>query len=872
MGAYRLLLRLYPSFFREEYGDELERLFARRRRDADGLFAVLSLWAEAVTDTMANATRVHLDVMRQDLRTTIRGLRRTPGFAAAAILITALGVGATTAAFTLTDHVLLRPLPFPASHELVKIWEASSERPIGVRSLRGTNDVSPGSYLDWKETSRSFSAMGAYATVSANIVGYGEPERLDGVSMAVDALTAVGVPPALGRSLTPADDAYGAPCAILIGDGFFRRRFGADPSMVGSRISLADESCLVAGVMPPGFEFPSRTTSFWRPFRFSPEMREVRDDNYLRVIARRKPGVSLEQAQAEMAAVSASIARLHPKDEIPAAAVIGLRDEVSDQSRMLLVALAGAALCVLLIACTNLASLVIARATARARELAVRTAMGAGRGRLVRQMLTESLVLAAIGGGIGLVIAVAAIPTAARLVPTILPIAEIPPVNWRMLLAAAIATVGTGVGFGVLPALRATRMTSAGALRDGARSGTSRSTERTRAILVVAQVTASIVLVVTAGLLIRALVRVQSTPLGFEPGHVLSLRTPLSWDRYGPRATRVEFYERVLRDVTALPGVTGAAFTSFLPMTMRAGIWPVVLPGESEPAGGASSRYITPEYFRVMRIPVLAGREFDRTDGPSSQPVAIVSQALVRDYFKGQPALGRTFQFGPGGDRTIVGVVGDVRVRGLERGSEPQVYLPAPQQLDNQSLNYLPKDLVVRIDPTRPGVTIAGLVGPIRQIVRNADPQQPISDVQPLSAIVEGETADRSVQVRVLGGFAALSCLLAAVGLHGLLAFLVSMRMREFGVRLALGASPVQILTLVARRGLWLGAAGISVGVGLAYAAGRSLEALLAGISPADPVTLAAAVGLALAMTVVGSLLPAVRASRANPRDALQAD
>jgi putative ABC transport system permease protein len=876
MRLYRLLLRLYPSSFRHEYGAELCRIFARRRRDASGPPAVAAFWLATIADVVFNAGRVHFDILRQDLRTTGRALRRAPGFAAAAILVTALGVGATTAAFTLTDHVLIRPLPFPDADRLVKLWEGAPQRPLNSRSLLGTNDVSPASYFDWKEMARSFSIMGAYGFTAANIVGHGEPERLDGVAISADALEAIGIAPAIGRRLTAADDTPGAACAILISDGFFRRRFGANVGILGQPIRLGDESCEVAGVMPRGFEFPSRTIAFWRPARFQDGQREDRGDNYLRVVARLQPGVSIDQAQAELAVVAATLRQTHPKDEIPTAAVIGLRDEVSGQSRTLLIAVVGAAACLLLIACTNLASLVIARATARGRELAVRTAMGAGRVRLVRQLLTESLVLASIGGGLGVLLAIGAIPTAARLVPTILPIADIPPVDVRMLLVAALVTAGTGLGFGVLPALRASRMASASGLRDSTRTGASRRTERTRAALVMAQVSISIALVVSSGLLIRALIRVQSTPTGFDSANVLSLQTPLPWEKYGPTTTRVEFYDRVLGEIRKLPGVTGAAYTSFLPMTMPGGVWPVAVPGRIPEPGRndmAFSRYVTPEFFQVMRIPVITGREFDATDSPASQPVAIVSRDFVRNYLEDGPAIGRTFTFGPGGERTIIGVVGDVRVRGLERATGPQVYMPHTQQRDNQSLVYLPKDLVVRIDPGTPGaVSLDALVAPIRQIVRNADSQQPIAMVRPLDDIVEGETAARSVQVRVLGAFAALSCILAAVGLHGLLAFLVSARTREFGVRLALGAEPRQILTLVAWRGLVLGLAGIAVGVALAYGAGRWLESVLVGVRPTDPPTLAIAVGIAVTMTLAGSLMPAFRASRTDPRNALQAE
>jgi predicted permease len=818
----------------------------------------------------------HLDLLRQDLRQAFRALPRSRGFAAAVIVVTALGVGATTAVFTLADYVLLRPLPFPESDRLVKILQGSAARPASLRGLRGTNDVSPALYLAWKATP-SFAAMGAYGLASANLSGSGEPERLDGAVITADVLEVLGIAPAAGRALTRDDDTAGAPCRVLISDGLWRRRFGADRSILGNRVRLDDEPCEVVGVMPGGFNFPARTTTFWRPARFAPDDARNFGNRFLTAIARLRADWSFDQARAALATRSASLAPTWPPEFASVAPVMmQLRDEITDQSRMLLFALTGAAACLLLIACTNLASLTLARSTARARELAVRTALGAGRGRLIRQLLTESLVLTVVGGVLGAILGIVSVPTAARLVPTQLPVAEVPGVDMRLLIISAIATLGTTIGFAVLPAFRAARRAGAGDLRDSSRTGTSRSTSRLRDALVIVQVSVSIVLLMGTGLLLRALVRVQSTPTGFTPDRAITVRTLLPFPEYGLQARRDEFYRRVIHDVTALPGVTAAAYTSYLPMTMRGGVWDVTVPGREVQPGrieNASARFITPAYFRAMEIPLVAGRPFDESDASQSEPVAIVSQSFVTSYLDGQQAIGRMFQFGPAGRRTIVGVVGDVRVRGLESRSEPQVYLPSPQQGDNRIIGYFPKDLVVRVsayDSDR--AALDALLPAIRQIVWNVDPDQAVSDARPLGAIVEGETVTRAVQVRVLGVFAATSCVLAAVGLHGLLAFIVSARAREFGVRLALGAEPRQVLALVARRGLMLGGAGGLLGLWIAYVAGRGIESLLAGLSPADAATLTAALGCALVMTLAGSLLPALRAARTNPRDAMQID
>lgn len=873
MRLYRLLLRLYPAPFRNEYGEELCTIFSRHRREAAGPFAVLALWVGAVVDITTNAARVHLDILRQDLRHSMRSFLRTPGFTLTAIIVTAIGVGATTAAFTVADHVLVRPLPFRDPDALVKILEGGANRPATLRGIRGTNNVSPANFLSWRELSSSFEAMGAYGFVTSNLVGTGEPERLDGVSITYDALEMTGVRPAMGRPLAKADDQPGAPCSVLISDGFWRRKFGGEASIVGRSLNLDAESCVVAGVMPQGFAFPTRNTVFWRPIRLPPDPGD-RQNHFLWVIARLKPGVSRPQARADLAAVSATLARLYPQDNAEVGtAMMDLREEVGDQPRMLLFGLIGASACLLLIACTNLASLLIARTTSRGRELAVRTAMGASRERLLRQLLTESVLLALCGGAFGLVIATLAVPLAVKLVPTALPIVEVPAIDLRMLMIAALGTLGTGIAIGVLPAFRAARQASGG-LRDGARTGSNRRTQRVRAGLVIAQVSVSIVLLVSVGLLVRALLRVQGTSPGFSTEGVLTMRTSLPMTKYGLQAPRVEFYRRVMEGVSALPGVTGVAYTSYLPMTMRGGIWPVVIAGQAEaPGNTASARFVTPEYFRVMEIPWKSGRGFQESDSLGAQPVAIVSERFAQAYLDGESPIGRTFQFGPSGQKTIVGVVGEVRVRGLERSSEPQVYLPYQQQRDNSTLGYMPKDLVVRLAAGQAGEEQMGvLAGTIRRIVAGADPNQPIADIQPLSAIVEGETAARSVQVRVLGGFAVLACLLAAVGLHGLLAFVVSARKREFGIRLALGAEPREILTLVARRGLLLGIVGVAVGVVVAYFAGRWMESLLVGVSPTDATALAIAVGVSIGMTLVGSLLPAIRAAKTSPTEAMRAE
>jgi putative ABC transport system permease protein len=863
MTLHRLLMRLYPKSFRHEYGEELRRVFERRRREADSIGSAALLWAGEIADTIGTAARVHADILRQDLRHTRRSLARSRGFAAAAILVTALGVGVTTAAFTVTDHVLLKPLPFAEPDRIAKLWESTPQY--------SDTDVSPANFRDWQARATSFSTMGAYTEGnSASLTGRGDALSLDLSLMSPNLTRLLGVTPEIGRGFLDSENAPGRASVVLLSDRLWRTAFNADPGVIGTTVTLDAEQWTVVGVMPASFQFPSRTTDVWIPLIFTEASFEDRSNQYLRVLGRLKPGVTREAARAEMATIAKALEREYPADNKDVGvSIVDLRDGVSRQSRMLLYTLVAASACILLIACTNLASLLVARASVRERELAVRAALGAGRERLVRQLLTEGAVIGALGGALGLAVAVLAVPTIVQLVPARLPLAAAPSLDLRMLAIAALVTAITVLGFGVLPAFRASRPSSS--LKDGARATVSRHTERLRAGLVVAQVALSVVLLVGAALLVRALWRVQAVDPGFRADNVLTFRATLPTSTYGPQAKRVAFYRRVIDEVNAVPGVTGAAYTSWVPMTMRGGIWPVFLPGQPRDPNGAPSvsvRYVTDAYFDVMGTPLRIGRPFDARDSIDGEKTAIVSESFAKAHFPGEDPRGKRF-FLAFFDRTIVGVVGDMRVRGLERESEPQVYLPYQQQLDDMMIFYNPKDLVVRLaDPSQQ----ARVTAAVREIVNKIEPNLPIADVRMLSAIVGSDWLPRETQVQVLGAFAGLACLLAAVGLHGLLAFIVNARSREIGVRLAMGAAPSQVLALITRRGFVLATAGVTIGAGLAYLAAHSMRALLAGIDPSDPVALAFAVGAALLGAAAGTMWPAIRAARTSPTEALRAE
>lgn len=858
---WRLLLHLLPAAMREAHGAEMTAMLRRDLSQARGLRALV-VFVTAVIDLAWNALVAHAEATALDLRDVWRSARRAPGLAVSVVVVTALGVGAATAAFSVADHVLLRPLPFAQPEALVKLWQDQTSR--GYSRM----ELSPGNFDDWRAQSSSFQSMSAYAAGSANAMTPAGPLRLDTAEVSATLFETLGVGAALGRAFFAADDAPSATPPVVLSDHVWRSTFAASPDVLGTTVTLNGTAHVVVGVMPPWFEFPTRDVDLWLPLRFTPEDLEDRANVYLRVVARLRPGVTIAQARADLNAVAAGLARAFPEaNDQTGATVVALRDEVPRQSRTMLLALAGASVAVLLIACANLASLFLARSVARQRELSVRLAMGARPRRLARQVLTESLALAAVGGVAGALLAIVAVPAAAALVPTALPVAEAPRADLRMLSLAALAALATGVGFGLVPAWRIARQ-SGGELRHGARVFGTRGTERLRGLFVAGEVAATIVLLVTVGLFLKALWQVQAIDPGFDPRGVVTARTALPLPKYESVTARTQFYQQVLDEVRATPGVESAAYTSFLPMVMGGGIWPVLLPGTTVPedARAASVRFVTPGYFATMRVPIVRGRDVADTDRQDTQYVAVVSQSFAELYWPGQDPLGRHFSTALQ-ERVVVGVAGDVRVRGLERESEPQVYLPAPQVPDGGLSFYIPKDLVVRAS-TAP----ASIVPAVRAAVMRADPQQPVSDVQLMTDVVDRQMASRSTQLSVLASFAGVALLLALVGIHSLLAYVVAARAQEIGVRMALGATRGQVLALVARRAAWLAAIGVAAGVAVAYATSRSVQALLAGISAADLATYLAAVAAAVVTTLLGSVLPAWRATQVDPVAAMRAE
>ncbi|HEX6133091.1 MAG TPA: ABC transporter permease [Longimicrobiales bacterium] len=857
---YRILLRLYPAGFRREYGDEMAALFAARA-SAEGGAGRIRLLAGAAADTVANAVPLHVEMLGQDLRYTARTLRRAPGFALTAILVTAIAVGANTAAFSVADFVLLRPLPFPEPETLVRLCAGPRTGPVGWGC---NNQLSPADYRDFRDQTSSFAALGAYMRDAVNLVDGGEPARVPTAFVTSEVLPLVGVRPLLGTWHEPDADATSMP-TVVIGHGLWQSRFGGDRNVLGRIVGLDGAAHAVVGVMPPEFRFPGRDVQLWTPLRLVEADFEDRGNNYLEAVGRLADGVTFEQARADLDVIVERLARAYPEtNEETGVSFFRMREEFSPRNRLMLQALCGAALCILLLACANLANLLLARASVRERELAVRAALGAGRERLARQMITESIALAAVGGAAGVLVAVLMFPLLSLLVPSSLPIGSVPGLNLRMLALAAVFTALTGIGFGVAPALRAGGRASLDALRGG-RAGAHR--QRYRAVLVAIEVGLCVVLLVSSGLLLRAVLRVQSVDAGFRADGVLTLRTVLPKPEYGSAEKRDRFYGDVLAQVRRLPGVRSAAYTSGLPMVMTGGIARVVLPGQEVRRDAdyrVSRRYVTPGYFAALGVPLLAGRDLE--DADATRSVAVVSESFAERYWPGEDALGRAFLF-QGSTRVVVGVVGDIRVRGLERESEPQMYLPSSHIGDTPLSFHDPKELVVRTA----GSELA-LVPAVRDIIRRVDPDQPVSDVRTLSDVLATQTAPRHAQVRVLAALAIIALLLAGLGIHGLLAYTVAQQRHDIAVRLALGAEPARIARNVVRNGMSIVLLGVVPGLLVAVAAAGSMRALLFGVPTLDPVTIVATVVVCIAMAATGAWLPARRALRVSPMSVMRAE
>ncbi|HEX6107186.1 MAG TPA: ABC transporter permease [Gemmatimonadales bacterium] len=819
------------------------------------------------------------DSLLHDLRYAVRSLRQRPGFAAVAVLTLALGIGANSAIFSVVNGVLLRPLPYAAPEELTIVqggWETQPDAELSVSE-----------YWDFKERQRSHLAIGAFAGGSVALTGTGAPERLSAGFVTADLLQALGVSPVLGRSFAPEEDLPGRPAVVLLSDGLWRRRFGADPGLVGRTILLDDAPATVLGIMPPGFQLPTHFTGtgaeLWAPLQLDPATdRTERGWHFLDVVGRLRPGTDLATADGEAASLMAAMKAEYPGEYHPSfhGSAGPLDVAVVGEAKPALLVLLGAVALLLLIACANVAGLLLARGEARQREMALRTALGADRRRLVTQLLTESVVLALAGAALGLLLAVWALRALVLAAPPSLPrLDSIAVDGWVLGFTAAVA-IASGIVFGLAPALHAARPDLTGALVEGGRGGTAGAArQRFRRGLVVAQIALALVLIAGAGLLVQSFLRLRAVDPGFDPEGVLTARVELSPVRYERSDQIRRFYDELIRRLEELPGVGSAAAVRALPMTgqLEIGDWSFLqegrfssppLPTEWTPADW---QVVTPEYFRTMGIPVLQGRGVEDGDRIGAPGAVVINQTLARQVWPAGDAVGQRILLGGGGTdsiyRTVVGVVGDVRHRGLSADPRPEMYLPHQQFPAGTGTPQRSLYVVVRSsgDP-------ASLATALHTTVAGLDPDVPLAEVQTMEEALGTWAAERRLTMMVVTAFALTALLLGAVGIYGIMAHLVAQRTREFGIRMALGAVPVEILRLVLRQGTWLSVLGIAAGLVGALALTRVLGDLLFRIAPTDPLTLAGTAVLLALVAAAASAIPALRATRVDPIDALRSE
>jgi putative ABC transport system permease protein len=800
-----------------------------------------------------------------DVRYAIRLLRRAPGFTSTAVAMIALGIGGASATFALFDHVLLKPLPFDRPDGIVLLHETRFA--TGVPRTQ----TSPANFLDWRDGSSSFEAMGAYVSIllPVNLSGRDEPRRLESAHLTSAVFDVLGVRPAAGRAFTAADERAGAGSVVMISHALAASLFGSVQSAVDQIIRLDDQAQTIVGVMPADFAFPSRDAQIWQPLRVPPQALAARRNHLVYAVARLRPGVTIAQARADMNVVAAALERAYPKENGGTGiAVVDLRELLLPSSRTLVAGIFTASLCLLVIACMSLANLLVARAVARRREIAIRIAMGAGQQRVVRQLLAESLVLSLLGGAVGLVAAFVVTPPLALLVPAALPVNAMPTIDWRSAAFALALTLATSLVFGLGPAVRSWRSARSEDVQALRSRSTPAGSSRVRAALVFAEVVGTVLLLVGVGLLVKSLWQVQSIDPGFRTAGVLRVRTALPMPKYASPARRRDFYDRVLDGTTRLPGVRSAAYTSYHPMEFASGRLPVVAPGFADDpltAPQAVIHFITPGVFDTLGIPLRSGRDVSERDTESEPFVAIVSETLASRLWPGREPLGQRLIV-TGSARTVVGVAADIAVRRLEGATDPQIYFPAAQ-LGQLSSYYAPRDLLVRS-----GADPLALAPAVRRIVHGIDPNQAVDGIQPLADIVAAQTAPRREQAAVLAAFAAMALLMAVIGLNGLLSYGVSSRTQEVGVRIALGAGRGQVFAMFLRQGLLLGGAGVLVAMPLAYAAAGSMRPLLFNVGPGDPSIYGLAAAVVLLLTIAGSVRPALRAARIDPATAIRAD
>ena len=797
----------------------------------------------------------------QDLRYGFRMLANSPGFTAVAALTLALGIGANSAIFTLVNAYLLRPLPVAEPGRLVLISE--------IQAAKGfVGSVSFPTYLDWREQNQVFEELAAVRGEDFNLTGTDEPERLYGARVSAGFFRTLGVRPILGRGILSEEDQPGGARVVVLSRGFWQRRFGAQPDILGQALTLDGERFTVVGVAPSDFRI-SRTAPYelWVPLALEPN-RAGRGTHFLLVMARLKPGISIARAQADLTAISSRLARQYPENIGWGAMVENLHARLMREARPALLVLLAAVGLVLLIACANLANLLVARGAARQKEIAIRTALGAGRLRVVRQMLTESLLLALLGGGLGLLLALWGVNLLNAIIPAGIQPLQAARADATVLGFTLLVSLATGVLFGLAPALNVSKPDLAQTLKEGGRSSSAAGRHgRLRDSLVVSEVALAMVLLAGAGLLIKSFMRLQQVDPGFRSESALTMELSLPQARYLKPQQRAAFYEQLLERIAGLPGVRAAGACTQLPLSGGETIWGLTIEGRPEPGPGevlqAGHRSVSPDYFRAMSIPLRRGRYFTAQDREGAPGVVIINETMANRFWPNQDPIGKRIRLGAGRSGApwipIAGVVADVKYSGLDRQPGPEMFLP---HLQNPS----PRMAIVVRAATEP----ASLATALRSAVTALDRDQPVANIRTLEKIVSDSVAPRRLTMLLLGIFAALALVLAGVGLYGVISYSVTQRTHELGVRMALGAQPSEVLRLVIGHGMILTMIGVAIGLAGAFALTRFLSSLLFGVTARDPATFLA-VALALASVALAACyIPARRATRVDPMVALR--
>ena len=864
---YRALLFVYPAEFRHEYGAEMERLFEDRLQSEPHV----RVWLESVADIVWTAPREHAHVLAADLRYGARLLAKSPAFTGVALLAMALGIGASTAVFSLVNAVLIRSLPYGDAGRLVYVWtpnEMFQHTPIPIPlELTPSN----ADFYDWQKSSRSFSSLTMFFQKTLSLSGGGAPARVGVAKVTGNFFTTLESRPELGRMIDDEDDQPGRGQVAVIADGLWRSQFGGDPNVLGRSLRLNRDTYKVIGIMPKEFVYPRQAdlplgyadikrTEVWIPLALTPREKEDRANSHREgiVIGRLRPGSSIPQAQAEMAAIAARLDPLNPANDRGWKALVrSFVDTALGPLRPQMWLLLGAVALVLLIASGNVANLLLARAAGRIHEMGVRSALGAERARLIRQLLTESVLLAIGGGALGVLLAFAAIRVLVRFSPGDIPRIEATSIDGRVLLFTLGISLLTGLAFGIVPALSASRVRVTELLNQGGVRGAVGTANRFRHGLIVSEAALAVILLTGAGLLIRSYWRLEAVDPGFAPS-TLTMNVALD-ARYDTAAKQDALFRALFTQARALAGVRRIAAISHLPFSQHESASAVEVKGFANKENQwVDSWSATPGYFEAMKVPLLEGRYFEERDINGRPPVAIVNGAFEKRYFPGHRALGGQLRFGGDPPRpwmTIAGVVGDVRHSTLEEVPRPALYTPQTTA----------GDVVIAVDgPTKPVITA------IRSILRNLDPALALGKAATMNQLVAQANSRRRFETLLLGVFAASALFLALVGLYGLMAYAVKRRTAEIGLRMALGASRARVLRMVVGHGAQFVALGLALGLAGSLALTRLMTAWLYGVSPYDPVTLIGVPLCFLAVSLAACLIPAWKATRIDPVSALR--